>query len=59
MEMINDDRRGFMDYYYNINGFKGFVDVSFNFFVGEVRRRFNEGVREDIFIRLIFNLNFM
>lgn len=59
MEMINDDRRGSMDHYYNINGLKGSVDASPNPSVGEVRRRFNEGAREDTLTRSISNPNFM
>lgn len=59
MEMINDDGRGSMDHYYNINGLKGTVDASPNPSVVEVRRRFNEGAREDTLTRSISNPNFM
>ncbi|XP_048775897.1 uncharacterized protein LOC125680383 isoform X2 [Ostrea edulis] len=59
MEMINDDRRGSMDHYYNINGLKGTVDASPNPSVGEVRKRFNDGAREDTLTRSISNPNFM
>ncbi|XP_062579648.1 AF4/FMR2 family member 4-like [Saccostrea cucullata] len=59
MEMINDNRRGSVEHYYNINGLKGTVDASPNPTVGEVRKRFNEGAREDTLTRSISNPNFM